>query len=112
MIESPRPRSVATVGAKVWAGGGWSPLHQGGVVTSQRHPGHPVSSVSLPPALAGRRELVEQELAGGRRSTGYGSDQSGVGLGRRAARRRALRAGTPAWNRRAAAQAARPSERL
>jgi hypothetical protein len=57
-------------------------------------------------------ELVEQELAGGRRSSGHGSDQSGVGLGRRAARRRALRAGTPAWNRRPAAPATRPSARL
>jgi hypothetical protein len=38
--------------------------------------------------------------------------RSRVGLGRRAARRRALRAGASAWNRRAAAQATRPSARL
>ena len=63
MIESPRPRSVATVGAKVWGGGRWSPLDEGGVVPIQCHPGHPVSSVS-PPGLAARRELVEQVLAG------------------------------------------------
>ena len=38
--------------------------------------------------------------------------RSRVGLGRRAVRRRALRAGAPARNRRAAAQATRPSARL
>jgi hypothetical protein len=58
------------------------------------------------------RELVQQELAGERRSNGHGSHRSGVGLGNRAARRRALRAGAPTWNRRPAAPAARPSKRL
>jgi nitroimidazol reductase NimA-like FMN-containing flavoprotein (pyridoxamine 5'-phosphate oxidase superfamily) len=61
---------------------------------------------------ASRRELIEQELGGGRRSTGHGSDQSGVGLGRRAARRRALGAGTPSRNPRAGAHATRPSARV
>jgi hypothetical protein len=54
---------------------------------------------------------VEQEGAGGRRTPVDGSDRSGLGLGRRAARRGALRARTPPQNRRAATHATRSGAR-
>jgi hypothetical protein len=57
------------------------------------------------------QEPVEQERGGGRRRPVDGSDRSGLGLGRRTARRGALRARTPAQNRRAAAHATRSGAR-
>jgi hypothetical protein len=57
------------------------------------------------------QELVEQERDGGRRRPVDGSDRSGLGLGRRTARRGALRARTPAHNRRAATHATRSGAR-
>lgn len=57
------------------------------------------------------RELVEQEGAGGRRRPVDGSHRSGLGLGRRTARRGALRARIPAQNRRAATHATRSGAR-
>jgi hypothetical protein len=112
MIESPRPRSVARPVARCGVAAGGPARDEGAAVPAGATAvirSHPSCDA---PALAGRRELVEQEPAGERRTSGHGSDQSGVGLGRRAARRRALRAGAPAWNRRAAARATRPSARL
>jgi hypothetical protein len=104
------PLSVATVGA------GWGLAAARGAgrvdvatVTATRV----VSLIGrLILRLGGRGSLVEQELAGLGRSSGHASDRSDVGLGRRAARRRALRAGAPTCNRRPAAPAARPSKRL
>jgi hypothetical protein len=57
------------------------------------------------------QQLVEQERDGGRRRPVDGSDRSGLGLGRRTARRGALRARTPTQNRRAAAHATRSGAR-
>jgi hypothetical protein len=57
------------------------------------------------------QEPVEQERDGGRRRPIDGSDRSGLGLGRRTPRRGALRARTPAQNRRAAAHATRSGAR-
>src|ERR671910_486243 len=61
---------------------------------------------------ASRPALLAQEFGGGRRTSADGSNQSGLGLGRRTARPGALRARTPAQNRRAATHAARPRARL
>ena len=57
------------------------------------------------------QQLVEQERAGGRRRPVDGSNRSGLGLGRRTARRGALRARTPTQHRRAAAHATRSGAR-
>ena len=71
------------------------------------------SSSRVPPDARwpATQQLVEQERAGGRRRPVDGSNRSGLGLGRRTARRGALRARTPTQHRRAAAHATRSSAR-